>query len=261
MAGAFIAGLAGDMLTNTVGSLVGAGANAINQKVDFENNKYLQNASFAHDKEMLAAQVEATKKLQADMIGIKQGVLTAGGFSPADAARGAINAPMTKVLDWNGTRYWAPGATTTTSMSGGFTGQVMHRPTPNFKTSQTSRPALSSGSSVRSNSTQITSLSSHSSGSSRSTGSTVISSLPSSSRTRDWVNQQNLNLEPYLPGSLRTAFVTPPSSIASSAGTALNRAEGCFGLLDTCVQHPQAAAFCSPSKKGGVKCLVKRLFD
>lgn len=72
MAGAFIAGLAGDMLTNTVGSLVNAGANAINQTIDFENNKYLQNASFNHDKEMLNAQVEATKRLQADMIANKQ---------------------------------------------------------------------------------------------------------------------------------------------------------------------------------------------
>nr|QBR98794.1 VP2 [Norovirus GII]QBR98797.1 VP2 [Norovirus GII] len=219
MAGAFIAGLAGDMLTNTVGSLVNAGANAINQKVDFENNKYLQNASFAHDKEMLQAQVEATKKLQAEMIAIKQGVLTAGGFSPSDAARGAINAPMTKVLDWNGTRYWAPNATSTTSMSGGFTGQTVHRPTPNFKTNQAPKSIPSSGSSVRSNTTQLSSLSSHSSGSSRSSGSTTVSSLPSSSRTRDWVNQQNLNLEPHMPGSLRTAFVTPPSSRASSSGT------------------------------------------
>nr|QBR98803.1 VP2 [Norovirus GII] len=219
MAGAFIAGLAGDMLTNTVGSLVNAGANAINQKVDFENNKYLQNASFAHDKEMLQAQVEATKKLQAEMIAIKQGVLTAGGFSPSDAARGAINAPMTKVLDWNGTRYWAPNATSTTSMSGGFTGQTVHRPTPNFKTNQAPKSMPSSGSSVRSNTTQLSSLSSHSSGSSRSSGSTTVSSLPSSSRTRDWVNQQNLNLAPHMPGSLRTAFVTPPSSRASSSGT------------------------------------------
>nr|QBR98809.1 VP2 [Norovirus GII] len=219
MAGAFIAGLAGDMLTNTVGSLVNAGANAINQKFDFENNKYLQNASFAHDKEMLKAQIEATKQLQADMIAIKQGVLTAGGFSPTDAARGAINAPMTKVLDWNGTRYWAPNATSTTSMSGGFTGQVVHRTTPNFKTNQAPKSIPSSGSSVRSNSTQLTSLSSHSSGSSRSSGSTAVSSLPSSNRTREWVNQQNLNLEPHMPGSLKTAFVTPPSSTASSSGT------------------------------------------
>ena len=210
MAGAFIAGLAGDMLTNTVGSLVNAGANAINQTIDFENNKYLQNASFNHDKEMLNAQIEATKKLQADMIAIKQGVLTAGGFSPTDAARGAINAPMTKVLDWNGTRYWAPGATSTTSMSGGFTHQTVHRSTPNFKTNQAPKSTPSSGSSVRSNSTQITSLSSHSSGSSRSSG---------SNRTRDWVNQQNFNLGPHMPGSLRTAFVTPPSSTASSSST------------------------------------------
>nr|ATI16388.1 VP2 [Norovirus GII] len=219
MAGAFIAGLAGDMLTNTVGSLVNAGANAINQKVDFENNKYLQSASFNHDKEMLQAQIQATKQLQADMIAIKQGVLTAGGFSPTDAARGAINAPMTKALDWSGTRYWAPNATATTSMSGGFTGQTVHRTAPNFKTSQTPKSVPSSGSSIRSNPTQLTSLSSHSSGSSRSSGSTVISSLPSSSRTREWVNQQNLNLEPHMPGSTRIAFVTPPSSTASSSGT------------------------------------------
>nr|BEI74158.1 minor capsid protein [Norovirus GII] len=219
MAGAFIAGLAGDMLTNTVGSLVSAGAGAINQKVDFENNKYLQNASFNHDKEMLNAQIEATKRLQADMIAIKQGALTAGGFSPTDAARGAINAPMTKVLDWSGTRYWAPNATSTTSMSGGFTGQAVHRATPNLKTNQAPKSTPSSGSSVRSSSTQLTNLSSHSSGSSRSSGSTMVSSLPSSSRTRDWVNQQNFNLEPHMPGSLRTAFVTPPSSTASSLDT------------------------------------------
>lgn len=121
MAGAFIAGLAGDIVTNSIGSLVNAGANAINQKVDFENNKQLQQASFNHDKEMLQAQIQATKQLQADMIAIRQGVLTAGGFSPTDAARGAVNAPMTQVLDWNGTRHWAPGATKTTVFSGGFT--------------------------------------------------------------------------------------------------------------------------------------------
>nr|AAF13921.1 unknown [Human calicivirus strain Arg320] len=218
MAGAFIAGLAGDMLANTVGSLVSAGANAINQKVDFENNKYLQNASFNHDKEMLNAQIEATKRLQADMIAIKQGVLTLAA-SPLLMQPVAINAPMTKVLDWSGTRYWAPNATSTTSMSGGFTNQAVHRTTPNFKTNQTPKSTPSSGSSARSNSTQLTSLSSHSSGSSRSSGSTVISSLPSSNRTRDWVNQQNFNLEPHMPGSLRTAFVTPPSSTASSSST------------------------------------------
>ncbi|AUX13647.1 VP2 [Norovirus GII] len=219
MAGAFLAGLAGDIVTNSVGSLVNAGASAINQKIDFENNKYLQGESFKHDKEMLNAQIEATKKLQMDMINIKQGVLSAGGFSPTDAARGAINAPMTKVLDWNGTRYWAPNAPVTTSLSGGFTGQAVHRPTPNFGSNQIPKTMSSRGTSVRSNSTQLTSLGSQSSGSSRSSVTTVSSSLPSTNRTREWVNQQNLNLEPHLPGSLRTAFVTPPSSTASSSGT------------------------------------------
>nr|BAF38395.1 hypothetical protein [Norwalk-like virus] len=217
MAGAFIAGLAGDIVTNGVGSLVNAGANAINQKVDFENNKYLQSASFAHDKEMLKAQIEATKQLQSDMIAIKQSVLSAGGFAPADAARGSVNAPMTKVLDWGGTRYWAPNSTSTTMYSGGFTGQPVHRPTPNFSMKSKPVPSVAS-SSHKSNSTASTQLGSVSSGSSRSSVSTATSSLPSTTRTVEWVRQQNRELEPHMPGSLRTAFVTPPSSTASSSG-------------------------------------------
>ena len=61
MAGAFLAGLAGDAITSGVGSLINAGANAINQKVEYDFNKQLQLASFKHDKEMLQSQVLATK--------------------------------------------------------------------------------------------------------------------------------------------------------------------------------------------------------
>ncbi|AII73772.1 VP2 [Norovirus GII/Hu/JP/2000/GII.P12_GII.12/Saitama/KU16] len=224
MAGAFIAGLAGDIVTNGIGSLVNAGANAINQKVDFENNKQLQQASFNHDKEMLQAQVQATKQLQADMIAIRQGVLTAGGFSPTDAARGAVNAPMTQVLDWNGTRHWAPGATKTTAFSGGFT-NASHARTVDLtkKTPATPAPAsVSRPSSIASTvSTRSTLVSGSSNPSSSARSSSSVSSQPtsSSSRTSEWVRSQNRALEPYMRGALHTAYVTPPSSRASSNGT------------------------------------------
>nr|BEI74146.1 minor capsid protein [Norovirus GII] len=224
MAGAFIAGLAGDMLTSTVGSLANAGANAITQKIDFENNKQLQTASFQHDKDMLRAQVDATKQLQAEMIAIKQGILTAGGFSPADAARGAVGAPLTKVLDWSGTRYWAPNSTKTTSYSGQFTSTPVH--TPNFNNKPRppakTQPSSSSSGSVYSLSTQSTSLprpsSSGSSVSSASTQSTKLSSVSSMSRIENWVNQQR-SLSPYMSGALNISHVSPPSSRASSSGT------------------------------------------
>nr|AGT62524.1 minor capsid protein [Norovirus Hu/GII.2/TCH-560/USA/2002] len=217
MAGAFIAGLAGDVLSNGLGSLINAGANAINQRAEFDFNQQLQQNSFNHDKEMLQAQIQATKQLQADMMAIKQGVLTAGGFSPADAARGAVNAPMTQALDWNGTRYWAPSSMRTTSYSGRFTSTTPIRQA-DFQHTQT-RP--SSGSSVVSYSTQSSRPTSiTTAGSSTTSNSTRSTNLPSTvsratSRTSEWVRDQNRNLEPYMRGALQTAFVTPPSSRAS----------------------------------------------
>nr|QPJ59084.1 VP2 [Norovirus GII] len=221
MAGAFIAGLAGDMLTNAVGSLANAGANAITQKIDFENNKQLQSASFQHDKDMLQAQVAATKQLQADMIAIKQGILTAGGFSPTDAARGAVGAPMTKVLDWSGTRYWAPNSTKTTSYSGQFTSTPVHMPVKQPTPVRKTQPPSSSSGSVYSLSTQSTTLSVPSSSSSAPSASTQLTKLSSASsmdRTANWVNQQR-SLSPYMSGALNISHVTPPSSRASSSGT------------------------------------------
>nr|ATE49952.1 capsid protein VP2 [Norovirus GII.17] len=224
MAGAFIAGLAGDMLTSSVGSLVNAGANAINQKIDFENNKQLQSASFQHDKEMLQAQVRATKQLQSEMIALKQGVLAAGGFSPTDAARGSIGAPMTKVLDWSGTRYWAPNSTKTTGYSGQFTSSPVHMSSPNAPQSKPAKPRSlapsSPSSSVYSMYTQSTHLTSGSSSnaSSASTKLTNLSSGSSQNRTAEWVNQQR-SLSPFMSGALNISQVTPPSSRASSSGT------------------------------------------
>lgn len=224
MAGAFFAGLAGDVASNGIGSLINAGANAINQKVEYDFNKQLQMASFKHDKEMLQSQVLATKQLQQEMMNIKQGMLTAGGFSPADAARGAVNAPMTKILDWNGTRYWAPNSMKTTSYSGQFSSSPVHRTpaasqhtaSPKGKLQSDSVSVYSSPSTVSSQSTHSTVLSSGT-GSSRSTPTSTAT--PTLSRTSDWVRGQNEGLSPFMDGALQTTFVTPPSSRASSNGT------------------------------------------
>ncbi|AGE89533.1 capsid protein VP2 [Norovirus Hu/GII/20190/2009/VNM] len=233
MAGAFFAGLASDVLGSGLGSLINAGAGAINQKIDFENNRKLQQASFQfssnlqqasfqHDKEMLQAQIEATKKLQQEIMKVKQAMLLEGGFSETDAARGAINAPMTKVLDWSGTRYWAPDARTTTYSAGRFStpqpsgtlpGRINPRtPTPARGSSSTFSNA-STATSIHSNQTVSTRL-----GSTAGSG-TNVSSLPSTARTRSWVEDQNRNLSPFMRGAHNISFVTPPSSRSSSQGT------------------------------------------
>nr|ATN23600.1 ORF3 [Norovirus GII] len=231
MAGAFFAGLASDVLGSGLGSLINAGAGVINQKVDFENNRKLQQASFQfssnlqqssfqHDKEMLQAQVEATKKLQQEMMRVKQAMLLEGGFSETDAARGAINAPMTKTLDWSGTRYWAPDARTTTYNAGHFS-----TPQPPGALPGRSRAAVPArgSSSTPSNSSTATSVYSNQTTSTR-LGSTAgsgtsVSSLPSTARTRSWVEDQNRNLSPFMRGAHNISFVTPPSSRSSSQGT------------------------------------------
>nr|AAL13026.1 minor structural protein [Norwalk-like virus NLV/Miami Beach/326/1995/US] len=227
MAGAFFAGLASDVLGSGLGSLINAGAGAINQKVEFENNRKLQQASFQfssnlqqasfqHDKEMLQAQIEATKKLQQGMMKVKQAMLLEGGFSETDAARGAINAPMTKALDWSGTRYWAPDARTTTYNAGRFStpqpsgalpGRTNLRATVPARGSSSTLSSTPTATSVYSNQTVSTRL-----GSSAGSG-TSVSSLPSTARTRSWVEDQNVR------GALNTSFVTPPSSRSSSQGT------------------------------------------
>nr|QPJ59096.1 VP2 [Norovirus GII] len=226
MAGAFFAGLASDVLGSGLGSLINAGAGAINQKVEFENNRKLQQASFQfssnlqqasfqHDKEMLQAQIEATQKLQQGMMKVRQAMLLEGGFSETDAARGAINAPMTKALDWSGTRYWAPDARTTTYNAGRFSTPQPSGALPgrtNLRATGTPS-STSTATSVYSNQTVSTRL-----GSSAGSG-TSVSSLPSTARTRSWVGDQNRNLSPFMRGALNTSFVTPPSSRSSSQGT------------------------------------------
>nr|QFX67174.1 VP2 [Norovirus GII] len=232
MAGAFFAGLASDVLGSGLGSLINAGAGAINQKVEFENNRKLQQAafqfssnlqqaSFQHDKEMLQAQIEATQKLQQGMMKVKQAMLLEGGFSETDAARGAINAPMTKALDWSGTRYWAPDARVTTYNAGRFSTPQPSGALPGRTNLRATLPtrgsssvtSASSATSVYSNKTVSTRL-----GSSAGSG-TSASSTPLTTRTRSWVEDQNRNLSPFMSGALNTSFVTPPSSRSSSQGT------------------------------------------
>nr|AAT73593.1 minor structural protein [Norovirus NLV/BUDS/2002/USA] len=216
MAGAFIAGLAGDVLSNGLGSLINAGANAINQRAEFDFNQQLQQNSFNHDKEMLQAQIQATKQLQADMMAIKQGVLTAGGFSPAISQGRCKRAHDTSArLEWHkvlGTKFH----------ENNILFRKIHinhsNKTGRFQHTQT-RP--SSGSSVASYSTQSSRPTSiTTAGSSTTSNSTRSTNLPSTvsratSRTSEWVRDQNRNLEPYMRGALQTAFVTPPSSRAS----------------------------------------------
>ncbi|AGE99597.1 capsid protein VP2 [Norovirus Hu/GII.4/NIHIC4.1/2011/USA] len=233
MAGAFFAGLASDVLSSGLGSLINAGAGAINQKIDFENNRKLQQASFQfssnlqqasfqHDKEMLQAQIEATKKLQQELMKVKQTILLEGGFSETDAARGAINAPMTKALDWSGTRYWAPDARTTTYNAGRFSTPQPSGALPGRINPRTPIPARGSPS-ISSNASTATSIHSNQTASTR-LGSTAgsgtnVSSLPSTARTRSWVEDQNRNLSPFMRGAHNISFVTPPSSRSSSQGT------------------------------------------
>lgn len=234
MAGALFAGMASDVLGSGLSSLINAGAGAINQKIDFDNNRKLQEASFQfssnlqqasfkHDQDMLQAQIEATKKLQQEMMRVKQSMLLEGGFSETDAARGAINAPMTKVLDWSGTRYWAPEARTTTYNAGRFStpqssgapsGRANLRAATPARGSSSNTPSISStATSVYSNQTTSTRL-----GSTAGSG-TSVSSLPSTARTRSWVEDQNRNLSPFMRGAHNISFVTPPLSRSSSQGT------------------------------------------
>nr|BDA52322.1 VP2 [Norovirus GII] len=233
MAGAFFAGLASDVLGSGLGSLINAGAGAINQKVEFENNrncnKHPSNLAaiynrlpFNMTKEMLQAQIEATKRLQQEMMKVKQAMLLEGGFSETDAARGAINAPMTKALDWSGTRYWAPDARTTTYNAGRFSTPQPSGALPGRANLRDAVPARGSSSKV-SNSSTATSVHSNQTISTR-LGSTAgsgtsVSSFPSTARTRSWVEDQSRNLSPFMRGAHNISFVTPPSSRSSSQGT------------------------------------------
>nr|AZS32954.1 VP2 [Norovirus GIV]AZS32957.1 VP2 [Norovirus GIV] len=219
MAAAMAAGIAGDLLGSVVNGLVGAGANAINQSVEFGYNQALQSNSFQHDKEMLAMQMAATRQLQNDLIGVREQALRRGGFTDSDAARGAVGAPMTKLVDWNGTRFSAPGAMQTSAYSGRFASQVTPRQrvqVPQVQAASTgpasvrdesdglSTTSSSWGQPVASNSTSSTSLSRSSS-----------SSVSSSDRVSSWVSEQN-QLAPFHRNALRLTWGSSDSGSVKS---------------------------------------------
>lgn len=203
MAANIFAGIAGDILGSTVSGLVNAGANAINQGVEFGFNQALQENSFKHDRDMLERQVAATRQLQSDLIAVREQALRRGGFSDADAARGAVGGPMTKLVDWNGTRLAAPGAMHTTAYSGRFISAPQRTPhthgTPKTQQTSVGTPLQSDTSSVVSQPTASTSL--------------------SRTRTQSWVSEQQ-RLQPFHPNALQLTWGSVPSSSSSSVRTA-----------------------------------------
>ncbi|UGA85773.1 VP2 [Norovirus GVII] len=207
MASAVLAAVGGaglDILTNSLSSLAQAGSQSILQQNEFQYNQALQQNSFQHDKAMLAAQVQATKELQGAMIGIKRQALLAGGFSDTDAARGSIGAPMTKLVDWNGTRYWAPGAMSTTTFSGTPT-PILRTPRSFQTTSPKAPPSLYSSSWGAPQA-------------SRSTVTSRVSSSSLGSQSLGTVSSRS-TVGPFLPGSLRIAPSPSLSSSVSSVST------------------------------------------
>nr|AUO60019.1 VP2 minor structural protein [California sea lion norovirus] len=196
MAGAAIASLLGGVASSAASSLVGAGANAINQSVEFGYNQQLQQNSFQHDINMLGNQVKATGHLQAQLYKIRELQALQGGYTPTDAARLSLGAPTSKVLDWAGTRYYAPGAMRTSS----YSGAMMPNPvTFGQRVQVPQQTKLNRAQSLYSDSWGQPQAS-------RSTESTTLS------RTESWVSNQ-AGLRDYY----RTAFVSPPGSASSGS--------------------------------------------
>ncbi|AWI67139.1 VP2 [Bat norovirus] len=208
MLGASVAGALSGSLGNSI-------SNSISQSQQFQNNKALQENSFKHDFEMLNAQVTSSAKLAEAQLKIRRDLLLAAGYTPTDAARGAAGLQTTRLLDWNGTRYFAPQAAITSQYTGNFTPVPVSpkgkakppvvRPTPRA-------PSLASsgswGQPMASNSTLSSRLS---------TSSGSRSSRPS--LPPSWYTGSSRSLEPFAPGALQTAFVTPPGSVSSRAST------------------------------------------
>lgn len=210
----FLAMLGASVAGALTGSLGNSISNSISQAQQFSNNQALQNNSFQHDFKMLAAQVESSSRLAERQLEIRQQLLSRAGYTPMDAARGAVGAPTTKVLDWNGTRYYAPQAAITSSFSGGFSPLVVDRP----------RAKVTQQSSTTRRTSSVPSLASSGSwGQPQASLSTVSSRLTASSRSRSsrsplpesWYTGPSRSLGPFAPGALQMAFVTPPGSVSS----------------------------------------------
>lgn len=120
MAQAVIGAIAASAAGSILGAGIQAGAEAGLQAQRYQQDLQLQQNSFKHDKEMLGYQVQASNALLAKNLNTRYALLQAGGLSSADAARAVAGAPVTRIVDWNGTRIAAPTSSTTTLRSGGF---------------------------------------------------------------------------------------------------------------------------------------------
>lgn len=190
MAQAMLGAIAATAAGSAVGAGIQAGTEAALQHQRFQQDLTLQSNTFKHDKEMLAMQVEASTSLLQNSLNTRYNLLTQAGLTSADAARAVAGAPVTRVVDWNGTRIAAPLSTATTLRSGGFMSvPVVYRgaKTEQQKLTGFSNPNYETGSSVL--------------------------------RTSQWVSSQNSmrsSVAPFHPNALRTTWVTPPGSSSTS---------------------------------------------
>lgn len=188
MAQAVIGAIAASAAGSILGAGIQAGAEAGLQAQRYQQDLQLQQNSFKHDKEMLGYQVQASNALLAKNLNTRYALLQAGGLSSADAARAVAGAPVTRIVDWNGTRIAAPTSNTTTLRSGGF----MAVPIP--LSSKTKQPVMSG----------------------QDNPNYAASSI---SRTASWVQSQNSmrSVSPFHSDALRTVWVTPPGSSSTSS--------------------------------------------
>lgn len=188
MAQAILGAIAATAAGSAVGAGIQAGTEAALQHQRFQQDLTLQNNTFKHDKEMLGLQVEASTALLQNSLGTRYSMLTNAGLTSADAARAVAGAPVTRVVDWNGTRIAAPTSTQTTLRSGGFMSvPIVYR----------GKQQQSSGGFHNPN----------------------YDAQSVSTRTSQWVSSQSSSLStlsPYHPNALRTAWVTPPGSTSTS---------------------------------------------
>nr|AHW99833.1 minor structural protein [Norovirus Hu/GI.5/Siklos-HUN5407/2013/HUN] len=187
MAQAIIGAIAASAAGSALGAGIQAGAEAALQSQRFQQDLTLQQNSFKHDKEMMSYQVEMSNALLAKNLNTRYALLQSGGLSSADAARAVAGAPVTRIVDWNGTRVAAPNSSVTTLRSGGFM-SVPIPVQPKQKSPTTSgfnNPAY---------------------------GETM-------SRVSSWVQSQNSSrsVSPFHNSALRTVWVTPPGSTSSSS--------------------------------------------
>lgn len=188
MAQAIIGAIAASAAGSALGAGIQAGAEAALQSQRFQQDLTLQQNSFKHDKEMMSYQVEMSNALLAKNLNTRYALLQSGGLSSADAARAVAGAPVTRIVDWNGTRVAAPNSSATTLRSGGF----MSVPIP-IQPKQ--KPSTISGFN------------------NPAYGETM-------SRVSSWVQSQNSSVRsmpPFHSSALRTVWVTPPGSTSTSS--------------------------------------------